>query len=262
MNPELAKRLRRFGETVDQAAVSAGAPVGPPRDAAFAEGADPLAELDDHDDLEPVTSITGWRHRHYRKIVAAAAALVIVVAGALLTARLTGSPESGTAASTDVPGVVDDSTEPGATNEPKTTVAPAATATTNPAMRPTTSAPLAAGSSTASSSTTASTTTSSTTTTTRPTAPSACPDGYNANSRYPLRLCNRGPAVALVQARLGVNADGFFGPSTRQAVRDFQGANGLAVDGLVGPDTWSALGLNAAGTDGDNDGLIDPDEMG
>lgn len=35
--------------------------------------------------------------------------------------------------------------------------------------------------------------------------------------------------------------DGKFGPSTEQAVRQFQGQQGLAVDGIVGPVTWAAL---------------------
>jgi hypothetical protein len=35
--------------------------------------------------------------------------------------------------------------------------------------------------------------------------------------------------------------DGLFGPITKEAVRDFQGANGLKVDGIIGPKTWAAL---------------------
>jgi hypothetical protein len=35
--------------------------------------------------------------------------------------------------------------------------------------------------------------------------------------------------------------DGYFGPMTKEAVRDFQGAHGLKVDGIIGPITWPAL---------------------
>lgn len=36
-------------------------------------------------------------------------------------------------------------------------------------------------------------------------------------------------------------ADGFFGPISAQAVRDFQTAEGLIVDGIVGPQTWGRM---------------------
>jgi len=35
--------------------------------------------------------------------------------------------------------------------------------------------------------------------------------------------------------------DGLYGPNTKEAVRDFQGARGLKVDGVIGADTWAAL---------------------
>lgn len=49
-----------------------------------------------------------------------------------------------------------------------------------------------------------------------------------------------------VQAKLGLAADGVFGPQTRKAVRAFQRAHGLAVDGVVGPATLAALGVSGA----------------
>ena len=60
-------------------------------------------------------------------------------------------------------------------------------------------------------------------------------------ARAVLRLGARGPAVAEVQRRLGVPADGIFGPVTRAAVMARQQAAGLASDGIVGPQTWGAL---------------------
>lgn len=38
-----------------------------------------------------------------------------------------------------------------------------------------------------------------------------------------------------------LSVDGFFGPSTKQAVVDVQGYMNVRVDGLVGPETWGTL---------------------
>ncbi len=64
-----------------------------------------------------------------------------------------------------------------------------------------------------------------------------------------LALGSRGPAVARLQILLrragfypGV-IDGFFGPLTEAAVKDFQDCKGLPVTGLVDEATWQALGV-------------------
>jgi lysozyme family protein/predicted heme/steroid binding protein len=54
---------------------------------------------------------------------------------------------------------------------------------------------------------------------------------------------SRGSAVRLLQRRLGIAADGVFGPGTKRALKRFQRAHGLSADGVAGPATWSALGL-------------------
>ncbi len=61
------------------------------------------------------------------------------------------------------------------------------------------------------------------------------------------RLGSSGTAVKAIQARLGLPADGTFGPATERAVRAFQARAGLDADGVVGPVTWTRLmGLGAA----------------
>jgi len=50
-----------------------------------------------------------------------------------------------------------------------------------------------------------------------------------------------GPDVAVVQAVLGIPADGAFGSVTATQVEAFQRADGLAADGVVGPATWASL---------------------
>jgi hypothetical protein len=52
--------------------------------------------------------------------------------------------------------------------------------------------------------------------------------------------------VRALQQKLGVSADGVYGPRTRAAVKRFQRAHGLAADGIAGPQTLAALGLAAA----------------
>ena len=98
-----------------------------------------------------------------------------------------------------------------------------------------------------------------------PTAPPSC-GSYSFNDQYPIRRCDEGYAVFIVQnclASLGydVDVDGYFGPGTEQAVRQFQATYGLEVDGLVGPATWSTLCGGQPGWDVDGNGIVDPDEV-
>jgi len=53
-----------------------------------------------------------------------------------------------------------------------------------------------------------------------------------------------GAPVKRLQEKLGIDADGIFGPGTEKAVREFQQSAGVSVDGIAGPDTFSALGLD------------------
>jgi transglycosylase-like protein/putative peptidoglycan binding protein len=53
-------------------------------------------------------------------------------------------------------------------------------------------------------------------------------------------------SVRALQQKLGVSADGVYGPKTRAAVKRFQRAHGLAADGVAGAQTLAALGVSAA----------------
>ena len=52
-----------------------------------------------------------------------------------------------------------------------------------------------------------------------------------------------GEPVRRLQAKLGVEADGEFGPNTEKALKDWQSKNGLSADGIAGPDTFMTMGL-------------------
>jgi peptidoglycan hydrolase-like protein with peptidoglycan-binding domain len=73
--------------------------------------------------------------------------------------------------------------------------------------------------------------------------PAATGGAAIASAEETLREGDRGPAVRRLQRRLGVTADGAFGPRTDRAVRRFQRRRGLVADGIVGPLTRDALGL-------------------
>jgi len=57
-----------------------------------------------------------------------------------------------------------------------------------------------------------------------------------------LKMGDDGPDVAWLQDRLGLRADGDFGPATKAAVIAFQQQHGLRADGVVGAATQEKLG--------------------
>jgi peptidoglycan hydrolase-like protein with peptidoglycan-binding domain len=69
---------------------------------------------------------------------------------------------------------------------------------------------------------------------------------FAQNAATPQSTGAQSPAtVRALQQKLGVTADGIYGPRTRAAVRRFQRAHGLDADGVAGPQTLAALGLTA-----------------
>jgi hypothetical protein len=52
---------------------------------------------------------------------------------------------------------------------------------------------------------------------------------------------SKGSNVKTVQAKVGVKADGIFGPITAKAVKVWQGKNGLTVSGIVDEATWNKI---------------------
>jgi len=61
-------------------------------------------------------------------------------------------------------------------------------------------------------------------------------------ARKVIKLDSTGVDVKYLQKKLGITADGDFGPKTRAAVVAFQKKHGLTADGIVGPKTWKAVG--------------------
>jgi putative chitinase len=68
-------------------------------------------------------------------------------------------------------------------------------------------------------------------------APAAAP----AASGGTLRRGSKGDDVKKMQAKLGLAADGDFGPGTEAALKKWQSANGLTADGVAGPKTLAKL---------------------
>lgn len=90
-----------------------------------------------------------------------------------------------------------------------------------------------------------------------------CPKTLRKNEILPLKICDEGRGVKRVQRLLGLDADGYFGNGTHNAIVDFQFQNGLLPTGIVDRDTWYALdeSQGGPGEDLNRDGLVTPDEF-
>lgn len=60
----------------------------------------------------------------------------------------------------------------------------------------------------------------------------------------PIRRGDMSTRVIELQQKLGVTADGKFGPATEEALTAFQSAHGLTPDGVAGPQTLAELGMH------------------
>lgn len=70
----------------------------------------------------------------------------------------------------------------------------------------------------------------------------AAPVASNPGGHATVKKGSKGPDVVYLQQKLGISADGDFGPKTHAAVVAFQTSKGLVADGIVGPKTWGAIG--------------------
>ena len=60
-----------------------------------------------------------------------------------------------------------------------------------------------------------------------------------------LKNGSKGEEVKALQAKLGLVADGNFGPGTEKAIKEWQTKNGLVADGIIGPASLEKLGLTS-----------------
>lgn len=59
-----------------------------------------------------------------------------------------------------------------------------------------------------------------------------------------LKIGSQGVLVKLLQEKLGIAADGAFGPGTEKALKEWQTKNGLVADGIAGNATLSKMGIS------------------
>jgi putative chitinase len=67
------------------------------------------------------------------------------------------------------------------------------------------------------------------------------PVASGADMSTTIRRGSKGPTVAAVQTKLGLTADGDFGPGTERALMGWQRENGLEPDGVAGPLTLAKI---------------------
>jgi len=57
----------------------------------------------------------------------------------------------------------------------------------------------------------------------------------------PIRLGSTGDPAKIIQHVIGAKVDGWFGPQSVEALKDWQRSRSLQADGIVGPATWKAM---------------------
>lgn len=59
------------------------------------------------------------------------------------------------------------------------------------------------------------------------------------------KIGSKGDVVKQIQQKLGITADGNFGPGTEKSVKEWQTKNGLTPDGVVGPSALEKMGITS-----------------
>ena len=67
------------------------------------------------------------------------------------------------------------------------------------------------------------------------------PDTTDVSNCGVLRMGSKGEGVKILQKYLKVEVDGFFGPVTEKALKQWQSKNGIEDDGIAGPVTFDKL---------------------